>query len=117
MWSKTESDNCIWSSILSFLVMLSCSSFYNQLESFDGIFSLSHRIVNLAQAALNLEEESSKVALVINTYKTKVLNMTNYRTLPICLKGSILIVCFFVDSGTKLDVTLRISSAKSALVV
>lgn len=41
---------------------------------------LFHRVVDLGQIALNLEGETSKVKLKINSNKAKVLSLTGHRT-------------------------------------
>lgn len=54
--------------------------------AYDDVCSLT-RIMDLGQWTLDFERESSRVRLKINTNKTKVLSMTDYRTLPICISG------------------------------
>lgn len=47
----------------------------------DDVYLLSHRVMNLGETVLDLEKESSKFGLKINSDKSKILNLMGHRTL------------------------------------
>lgn len=60
------------------------SSFLKHLNYAQHICLLSHRVIDLAQIALDLKKKAGS-RLCLNTNKTKILSLTCHCPLPICI--------------------------------